>query len=261
MMRHPRLIRLLYGWNGLVLQRNWATKKALQKWLPTLPENSLIIDAGCGEGMHLFPWAERYPNLYFTGIEKLESHLEFGRRYLEVAHLKNVNFQKRELENFRVNKKAELITCIGVMQYIEKDEAVLKNIFEALSKKGIAVFYVPINGKILTPVYRYFFTQKMHYERSQKRVRIYSEKDFLEKLKNTGFHILEKKYTYGKLGILGHEIYSLLIMGMGNSGWLAPFFSVLMALFIVPILILKKIDYLIEKKDGNGMLLIVSKAS
>ena len=259
LMRRPRLIRWLYAWNGLVLQRNWAVKRALRHLLPGLPPGSVVIDAGCGEGLHLLPWAGRFPQLHFTGIDRLEGHLDFGRRYVAVSGLANVSFQLSELENFRAEKKAGLLTCIGVMQYIEADERVLKNISRALSDGGLAIVYVPINGRMILPPYRYFFGKKMHYERSQKRVRVYAKEEFFAKLETAGMEVKSCRFTYGTLGILGHELYSLLLMGMGNSGRAAWLFGLLLAAFLPVVLILKWVDFLWEKKDGNGMLVMAKK--
>lgn len=259
LVRRPGLIRWLYRWNQLVLQRNWVTSRTLEQLLPTLPKGALVIDAGCGEGLHLLPWAERFPQLHFTGIDRLAGHLDFGRRYVEVFHLKNVSLQEAELSSFQVKKKAGMVTCIGVMQYIEEDESVLKNIHNSLSDNGLSLFYVPINGRVLLPPYRYFFGKKMHYERSQQRVRVYSEEEFLAKLKRAGFEVREKHFTYGTPGILGHEVYSLILMGMGNAGWFAGVFGLVLVVFLPVILLLKGVDFFVKKQTGNGMLVVAGR--
>lgn len=259
LMKHPRFIRGLYAWNGLLLQRNWVTKRELKKHLSRLPEGARVFDFGCGEGMHLLPWAGRFAHLHFRGIDRLHSHVFFGKKYVTETHLNNVEFQLAELEYFTSEKKAALATCIGVMQYIGEDEKVFKNIFNALADNGLALIYVPINGRMLLPPYRYFFHKKMHYERSQKRVRVYSEKEVLGKMERAGFYISEKKYTYGTLGILGHEMYSLLLMGMGNAGWFAFVFGLLLMVFLPVILFLKRMDFLIKKECGNGLFIVAKK--
>lgn len=259
LLRRPRLVRWLYRWNGLLLQRNWLTSRTLRKLLSTLPSGSHVVDAGCGEGLHLLPWAERYPKIQFTGIDRLGSHIDFGRRYAEVSQLRNVKFKQAELADYQLEKKAQLVTCIGILQYIPNDETVLKNIHNSLATNGLSIFYVPVNGRMLLPSYRYFFGKKMHYERSQRRVRVYSEDEFLAKLKNTGFRVREQILTYGTLGILGHETYSLLLMGMGNAGWFGWVFGLLLVPLLPGVLLLKWVDFSIKKNTGNGMLVIAEK--
>lgn len=260
LMRNPLLIRWLYVWNGLILQRNWATKKALRKHLKKLPQNASVFDFGCGEGLHLLPWAERFPHHQFTGVDRLKNHLLFGEKYVRKTGLKNVEFKQSDLVDFSSEEKADCISCIGVLQYIAKDSTVLKNIFNTLKNNGLTIIYIPINGRMISILYRYFFSKNSHYEASQNRKRIYNQKEFFEKMEKANLEIIERHITYGTLGILGHEIYSLLLMGIGNvPWWLAWIFTLALVVLFPLIMILKSIDYLTPKKEGNGMLVVARK--
>ncbi len=258
LLRHPRLIHLLYCWNGLLLQRNWAVKKELQKKLEELP-NGHVVDAGCGEGMHLFPPAQRFPNLHFTGIDKNKNHLLFCENYIQKTDLKNVSVQAHDMERPIPGPSADLVICIGSLQYIWEDKSVIDNFHKTLKTNGKALVYVPVNGKTILSLYRHYFIRSKHYEKSQDRKRVYRKEEILGKLTTAGFTIEGTVFTYGKMGILAHEVYSLLLMGMGSGKWFSWVFGVSMALLFPIILLLKMTDYLTEKNNGNGMLIIAKK--
>ena len=259
LLRHPSLIRFVYFWNNLALQRNWAVRNSLKNILIELKKNAAVIDAGCGEGMFIFPYARRFPNTRFIGIDKNRGHIGFCENYSQKTNAKNISFFNENLEDGLPFAEAELLLCIGTLQYIEKDETAISNFYKALKKNGRIIIYTPINGKTTLPVYRHYFNKKKHYEKGQNRQRVYSEKEITDKLENAGFEILNKKYTYGNTGVLAHEIYSLLMMGISNSKWFSVFFFTLLLCFMPIIFILNKMDYSIKKNNGNGLLTIAKK--
>ncbi len=258
LLNHPQLIHFLYWWNGLILQRNWVVKKKLKEELSKL-SSVHIIDAGCGEGMHLFPFAKRFHNLQFTGIDKNENHLSFCKNYIGKAGLKNLSVYFHDIEKPISEPLADMVICIGSLQYIQKDQTVIDNFYNTLKRKGKAVIYVPINGKTILPLYRHFFTKSNHYEKSQNRIRVYQKEEIKEKLTTAGFAIESIFYTYGTIGIIAHEIYSLLLMGLGSGRWFSWIFGFLLSGLFPIILLLKMIDYLEKKNNGNGMLIIANK--
>lgn len=258
LMKWPKLIHLVYGWNHLFLQRNRAVSRELKKELKNIG-NGRVLDAGSGEGLFIFPYAGRFSKNQFIGLDKNKHHLNFCENYQQKNRLKNTEFFQKELTQKMELKNIGLILCIGTLQYIEDDERVIRNFHQLLNKMGKAIIYVPINGRIILRLYRKYFSQTDHYEKSQNRVRIYSEIEILGKLKKAGFKILHKKHTYGRMGIVGHEIYSILLMKIGNGKWYSPIFILLLFISLPVVYLLNKVDYFIKKQDGNGLLIVVQK--
>ncbi len=258
LLNNPKLIHLVYWWNNLLLQRNWITKKHIVSVLKQI-ESGQVLDAGCGEGLHLFVHASKFPNLLFYGVDKNKNHHLFCKKYINKKGLKNTSIIQHDLENKLPITNLELIWNIGTLQYIEDDKTVLANFFKALKWNGKLIIYAPINGKIILAAYNNYFSQFEHYEKSQKRKRIYTKEELINKLENAGFFIESMHFTYGKLGILAHESYSLLLMGIGSKKWYSIIFGALLAILISFIFILNKIDYLIPKNTGNGILIIAKK--
>jgi trans-aconitate methyltransferase len=260
LMRRPRLIGFIHAWNLLVLQRNQITCRTLMKLLPTLPADSLIVDAGCGDGQHIFPYHRKFPRLRFWGIDKNDGHIAFCEKYCETMPPDSKpKFISQNLEDLQLENEADVLLSIGILQYIEQDRIVLENFYKTLKTNGNLILYTPVNGRMILPIYRRFFKKLNHYEKSQERRRIYSPSEILEKIKTAGFEIREQHFTYGTPGIIGHEIYSLLLMGIGNAGNGAWVFAPLLLILLPLILLLNQVDRLIPKKNGNGLLLLAQK--
>ncbi len=259
--RFPHLISFVHTWNKLLLQRNWATTQQLKKLLSTLPPNSLVVDAGCGDGQYIFPFIKKYPHQRFWGFDKNKNNIAFCERYSEkLADGWRLAFFQKKLEELSLQNEADLLLCIGTLQYIAEDGRVLENFYRALKPGCLFLLYTPVNGRAILPLYRYFFEKTGHYEKSQARKRVYSEAEINEKLAAEGFSMLKKKHTYSTLGILAHETYSLLLMGLGNAAWWWSWiFALGLILFLPFILIFKWIDYNLPKNSGNGLLVLAQK--
>jgi len=252
------MVHLVYAWNQLMLQRNWVVRKHLTKTLATNPVQ-LVVDAGCGEGMHLFPMAKKFPATQFLGLDKNRNHLVFCKAYLEKTNLGNAQVVAHDLTLPIPSLAANLLTCVGALQYIREDDSALRAFYGLLQPNGKILIYVPVNGRMILPLYRRFFLSSNHYERSQNRVRVYQKNEILEKMQQAGFTIDKLVFTYGTPGILGHEMYSLLLMGLGSGKWHSGLFGILLALLFPIIILLKAIDYFTKKNNGNGLLIIASK--
>ncbi|TAK46487.1 MAG: class I SAM-dependent methyltransferase [Saprospiraceae bacterium] len=261
LLRHPQWVRLLHAWNCLVLQRNWATRQWLCRLLPPLPPGSLVVDAGCGDGLHLFGPARRFPHLRFLGVDKNEGNIAFCRKYAAgmAAPTNHLHLLHQNLEDLDLKNSAGLLLCIGTLQYVAGDVQVLKNFERALMPEGRLLLYVPINGWGVLPLYRQVFNKMNQYEKSQHRQRVYTPAEIFLKLEMAGLAVRETQLTYGTPGILGHEIYSLLLMGVANAGRWGWAFGLLMVPALPVILLLKGVDYFLPKKNGNGCLVVAEK--
>ncbi|MFX5517650.1 hypothetical protein ABTD52_18055, partial [Acinetobacter baumannii] len=84
-----------------------------------------------------------------------------------------------------------------MLQYIDDDIAVLKKLYRLADDKATLLLYVPINEKFITKLYAHLFNTLPNYETINNRKRIYSEKEIIEKVEQSGFHISQTKFTYG----------------------------------------------------------------
>ncbi len=258
---NPHLIRWVYLWNNLILQRNWHTQKELNQLLKSLPDHSKITDAGSGEGQHLLPLAQKYPHLYFHGIDIENENINFTKLYAKILNIKNIKFTKSDLLEYDFSKQSDLIYIIGVLQYIPEDEKLLQHFYNNLSPNGRLFIYSPVNERTIIGYLDKLRTQYFHYEKIQNRCRIYKKEEILKKLKNTGFEIEKCEYKLGTLGIISHEIYSIILLKVENtrSKIKSSLFLILLFSILPYLILLKIIDFYTNHKMGNAVIIIARK--
>ena len=108
--------------------------------------------------------------------------------------IKNMNFN---------NDYFDYIICLHVLEHIEDDVKAMKELFRVLKKNGILFLMVPFSLTIKSSIEDKKI--KSPNEREKKfgqadHIRIYSKKDFLERLNKSGFKISEESLDklYGK---------------------------------------------------------------
>lgn len=258
LMRYPRLIHLVHAWNKKLQLRSWYIHKALPQLIQEHEKKTgTLLDVGCGEGQYLFKLAQQLPQWRCIGIDRHLAHLNFGHAYARAVGRKNLHFICQELPGPPPLPAADWVLCIGVLQYMDSDEDVLRQIHACLAPHGHLVLYVPVRGQFLTRVYRWLFRRFQNYEDVQARKRIYTEDGLLTKVTDAGFAIRSSTPTYGFWGKLGHEIYHSLLTGLVHLPMIAkaPFALALIVLF--PFLLLcNQMDMIRPVRSGNGMLLI-----
>ena len=219
-----------------------------------------IIDFGCGEGMHIFPFARRYKYVQFYGFDKNADTIKLCNVFKEKYKIDNVNFKKVDIENDEISLNSQLIISVAVFPYLYNHEKVVSKIYNLLESKGTFCLYVPVNDITIIKRYSYYKNKYSHYDKVQEKKRIFQLDDALYLLKKNGFSILKYTFTNGFLGIISHEIYAMYLLILSNGNW---FFRILCTLIFTAfsplILIMKLIDYCIKHKNGNGLLVIAKK--
>lgn len=261
--RFPFLMHIIYFLFRLVYQRIGITYKYLTPYLKSLPEGSLIVDAGFGEGQFLFRYARRFKNLHFEGLDYNENALKFGNTYQKYFNIQNVNLQQMDLTNWKkasntLNKDG--IFCIGVLHCIADDESVLKNFHAQLNVKGWLIIYSPLRSRFIFWGYKRMMQRFKTYD-STFRAHQYEADDLRKKLTNNGFLIREERFTHGTLGILSYEIYTTFVTLIGQGTFFEKLYSCILLYLLFPIiLIFKYLDIWFHRKQaGNGILIVAEK--
>lgn len=95
-----------------------------------------ILDVGCGTGTHLHLLKDEFKKLYGVDISK---------KILDIAIKKvpRANFQEGNMQDFKINKKFDVITCLySVFNYnLDMKSAIktLKNFYKHLKPDGIVI--------------------------------------------------------------------------------------------------------------------------
>lgn len=146
----------------------WALKKYF-----TGMESCLEI--GCGTGFVLAGIEKAFPDVRLSGSEIYRRGLEFASRRVRRADLFQMDARAIPFE-----KEFDVISCFDVLEHIEDDETVLKQMYRALKQGG---------GIILTVPQHDFLWSRL--DDCAKHVRRYSAADIMAKVKRSGFRVVK----------------------------------------------------------------------
>lgn len=213
-----------------------------------------ILDAGCGVGAYSF-WCEKnLSGAAILGVDKNNDNIELCQRILSASSLKikaALNFKQKDLIHLleAVDGKFDLIICVDVLEYIADDQLVLRNFYDILADGGTAVLHAG-----LTPaLYRHTWLKPDNTCAMRSKVRDnYREEEIIHKIKTAGFKIIEKRYTFGRLGSLARETFLFIQESAILRALLKPilFFAFLGIAYL---------DRFCENKTHQGFLFILEK--
>jgi 2-polyprenyl-3-methyl-5-hydroxy-6-metoxy-1,4-benzoquinol methylase len=113
-------------------------------WVAAYPPQTQILDFGCGSGVLLK--ALSAASFKLTGVDMSPRLLDEARRNLstvpqnERAQLFEIN---AHLEGQHASQQYEGIFCLGVLEYLEEPQALLKHLTDLLKPGGFLMLSVP----------------------------------------------------------------------------------------------------------------------
>lgn len=220
-----------------------------------------MLDAGFGDGQHLFAAVRRFHHLHFTGVDKHEQHLRFAKQYFAYAAQKqHPQLLCTNIETMNFSGHFDLALCCGTLQYLKDDLAGLKSLCQALKPRCRLLLYVPVNNRSVFPWYRWLQRHLGHYDEKQNKRRGYTPQALREKCRAAGFELCSTHMTNGLAGIMANEWYNTWLMLAGNAGRFSWLMLPLLFLLVLPALPLQWLDDILPKEKGNGMLLLLQKS-
>ena len=95
-----------------------------------------VLIAGCGTGRHVIS-ATRYQDAEILGVDLSLSSLSYAKRKTEEFGIKNIDFLHADiLQLNKLNKKFDIIECIGTLHHMKDPIAGLKILLELLETHG-----------------------------------------------------------------------------------------------------------------------------
>lgn len=151
--------------------RNRLIAWALEKYCPNFKS---FLEIGCGTGYVLSGIAKLNPKARLEGSEIFTSGLTFA-----ASRLPNVNFMQLDARNIPFSAEFDVIGAFDVLEHIEEDVLVMRQINESLKPQGVMLLTVPQHQWLWSPVDNYAC-----------HVRRYSAAELHAKVMSAGFEIL-----------------------------------------------------------------------
>lgn len=161
--------------------RNRLILWALNKYAPRFHG---FLEVGCGTGYVLSGISEAYPNAYLRGSELFAEGLKFA-----IERQPTIQFMQMDAREIPFFDEFDVIGAFDVIEHIEEDEQVLKQMHDALRAGGIMLLTVPQHKWLWSPVDEYAC-----------HVRRYSSHELHAKVEAAGFQIVRStSFVFGLL--------------------------------------------------------------
>lgn len=262
--RYPRLLWVQYLLNRLLYRRTWAIRRAVNSELRRRSGPVRFVDAGCGAGDFLIPFARRFPQARLTGIDHNPQQVDLINRYASKTKRTGLSAVVAGIASFELDQPADVILCASVLHYQPDDQAVLHHLYQKLKPGGTLLLYTPIRGKRVLPGYRYIrerWFAAVDYDRINRVRQTYTLDSLTNKLHVAGFQVAEYHWINGTIGRLAYELTSLTLFAMQClPSLLAIVLGLIYTLLAYPwVFLFMLIDTGLTSKSGNGLLLSIKK--
>ncbi len=263
--RFPALLSLQWLTNRVLYHRSWLIRQTVFMVLKQLPDNFTYLDAGCGAGDFLVPFAKRFKKGQFTGLDKAPSNIGMLEYYCEKKGIGNINLIATEIQELGEDGRFSAVLCASVLHYLPDRPAVFRKLYENLIPGGRLILYVPVNYHRLIPGYEWLREKlfgKEDYEEGKEVDMSLSISQLSDELDASGFSIKSKQYLYGPAGQLAYEITSLALLVIKKAPWVFSVAGTLVYFLVIHpfMLLLMAADYFGRYKKGNGLLMVAVKS-
>lgn len=134
----------------------------------------LFLEIGCGTGFVLQGIKENFSQIKCHGSEIYTKGLKFSQKRVPDSEL----FQM-DARNIPFKNKYNLVGAFDVIEHIEEDEIVLRQIYKTLKKSGVVTITVPQHQFLWSKIDEFAFHKRR-----------YNKKDLINKLQKSGFKII-----------------------------------------------------------------------
>ncbi len=247
----PFLRKIFYHLLNLILLRSWHIRKELRKLKKTLPGSPQILDAGSGFGQYDYTMALQLRSSRITAVDVKQEQIDDCNAFFHKIGLSDrVKFEFADLTKYSRPEFFDLVLSVDVMEHIEEDIAVFRNLADSLKKGGVLLISTPSDKG----------GSDVHDDDDESFIEEhvrdgYSIEDIEAKLKLAGFSSIESKYSYGTPGKISWRLsmkWPILLVNANKLMFIMlPFYY----LIAYPIsFILNFLDVNTKHKTGTGLI-------
>ena len=254
--RTPFLRILFYRLLDLLLLRSWHIRGELRKLVREGFRPASIADAGSGFGQYVHYLSRKFPAATVTGLDIKQDQVDDCNAFFNrIGKGDRVRFQYADLTGMDHGEEFDLVLCIDVLEHIEDDRGVMKNICQALKPGGILLISTPSDQG----------GSDVHHEHDDsfidEHVRDgYGIGEIEEKLTTAGFSRAWPRYSYGRPGKLSWKLSMKFPIQLANISKLfllvLPFYYLLLYPFCF---FLNMADTRGDHATGTGLIVKATK--
>ncbi len=247
---NPFLRKCFYRLLNILLLRAWYINRELRRLKKQLPADAVVLDAGSGFGQYDYYMSRIATGWSIKAIDiKAEQVSDCNRFFERIGRNKQVHFEEADLTTFIEPDKYHLSLSVDVMEHIEDDVLVFKNIYASLRPGGVLLVSTPSDqgGSDAHDEHDESFIDE-HVRNG------YGIEEIRQKMTNAGFSQVDARYTYGLPGHISWLLSMKYPLSMLNVSKL--FFILLPFYYLITFpfsLILNWLDVSTNHKTGTGL--------
>ena len=206
----PLRTRAFYRTLDAVFLRSWYVRRALRGLLAEASRRSAgrpvrVLDAGTGFGQYTYWLLRTFPAVEVVAVDVKRDYLDRARAFVATTPFAaRVRFAEADLTEplpDALGRDFDVCLSVDVMEHIEDDRAVFRNVAAVLRPGGHLVVNTPsdLGGSGITEAGQESFIGE-HVRDG------YNAADLAEKLETAGLPVVSTAYAYGRFGTVGWRI-------------------------------------------------------
>ncbi len=249
--RHPLLRRLFYRLLDAIILRTWHMHREIKIWAKEHKDATHILDAGAGFGQYSYYLHKLNPHYSILGLDLKSDQVCRCNKFYRERNIPNIYFKTGDLNTFEREKAFDLVLCVDVMEYIEDDNQVFRNIFHSLKNGGIFLMAAPSDRKTLYRINEFRFPEEAEFIREG-----YNMSELKVRLKKMGYRKVRARYTYGKPGQISWLVsIKWPVSALRKARFLVAFLPIYFLLIFPLCLVLNFMDTHMGHLTGAGFIL------
>lgn len=151
----------------IISRKNFTYRNSLDLLDMYLKDNSKILDVGSGVGTLDFYLAKK--GCTVTGIDISTKAVRVANQNARIFGLSNLRFYIGNVNKFKFSSKFDLILCSEIIEHVEDDSKLLKDLRKHLNEDGIIFLTTPLET---APLYKLGLTNE--FDRRVGHIRRYT---------------------------------------------------------------------------------------
>ena len=249
---------LFYYLLDLFFLRSWHVRRLIKKYGQPFEKKGewKLLDAGSGFGQYDRFLLSKFDNVVVHSIDVKEDYLQDSMEYFKPEiEQKKIQFYKSDLLNYSSDEKFNMIICVDVLEHIEEDVKVMRNLADVLKEGGYFIMHSPSH-------YSEEDADKDDSFVDEHARPGYSKREIFKKIESVGLDPVKIHYTYG---FWGHKAWILSVkwpmIWFDKFGLMAAFILLLYYPIVLPFcLLMNTADLYAKNKKGNGVYALARKA-
>jgi len=253
----PALRIIFYKLLDLLLLRSWYVRKEIRKWNQKVASDINVLDAGSGFGQYVYFLSSLNKGWNITGVDvKTEQIEDCNQFFTRIKRNDKVNFKFADLTKLDEEDVYDLVVSVDVMEHIEDDEGVFRNIHKAMNNGGMLLISTPSDQGGSDAHHHDVEHEDGVTGFIDEHVRDgYNLQEIIQKLRKAGFKDVDARYSYGIPGKISWKLsmkYPIVMLNISKLFFiLLPFYYII----TFPLcFMLNVMDVSGKHKTGTGLI-------